>query len=164
MRVPSVHHSIIFLVYPGRIGQSRPVIEGIASRDENRMTRYKAACAAALIVFWAAQATAHLGGVQPVSVLHGPASWYGAQFQGKPTASGEPFDQKDLTAAHKELPFGTEVRVTNQANGRSVIVRINDRGPFVGKRIIDLSRGAAERIGLIKRGVAPVKLEVLPRI
>lgn len=115
-------------------------------------------------MFWAAQATAHLGGVKTMDILHGPASWYGAQFQGKPTASGEPFDPAKLTAAHKELPFGTEVRVTNQVNGKSVVVRINDRGPFVGKRIIDLSRGAAERIGLIKRGVAPVKVEVLSRL
>lgn len=128
------------------------------------MARWKAACGAALIMFWAAQAAAHLSSAKPVDIIHGAASWYGAQFQGKPTASGEPFDPTKLTAAHKELPFGTEVRVTNQANGKSVVVRINDRGPFAGKRIIDLSRGAAERIGLINRGVAPVKVEVLPRI
>lgn len=128
------------------------------------MVRWKAACGAALIAFWAAQATAHLSDARPADILHGAASWYGAQFQGKPTASGEPFDPQKLTAAHKELPFGTEVRVTNEANGKSVVVRINDRGPFAGKRIIDLSRGAAERIGLIKRGVAPVRLEVLSRV
>lgn len=91
----------------------------------------------------------------------GKASWYGAAFQGKPTASGEAFNMNALTAAHRDLPFGTQVRVTNQNNGRSVVVRINDRGPFVAGRIIDLSRAAAERIGMIDAGVVPVSLEIL---
>ncbi|MBX3611189.1 MAG: septal ring lytic transglycosylase RlpA family protein [Hydrogenophaga sp.] len=86
----------------------------------------------------------------------GLASWYGAQHHGKRTASGEPFDMRALTAAHKTLPFGTRVRVLNPANGASVVVRINDRGPFTPGRVIDLSRAAAERIGLIRAGVAPV--------
>lgn len=96
-----------------------------------------------------------------VKEVVGRASWYGAKFHGKSTASGEPFDMKELTAAHRTLPFGTRVRVTNEANGRSVIVRINDRGPFGGRRIIDLSRRAAEIIGIKAKGVARVLLEVL---
>ena len=94
-------------------------------------------------------------------VFQGKASWYGAKFQGRPTASGEPFDMNGMTAAHRTLPFGTKVRVINPSNGRSVVVRVNDRGPFSGGRIIDLSRRAAEEIGLKNRGVGPVKLEVL---
>jgi rare lipoprotein A len=95
-------------------------------------------------------------------VQEGPVSWYGGQFQDRPTASGELFDATALTMAHPTLPFGTQVRVTNLRNGRSVIVRVNDRGPFVGKRIADLSRAAAIEIGMVRRGVASVRLEVLP--
>lgn len=91
----------------------------------------------------------------------GWASWYGPGFDGNYSASGEVFNQNALTAAHRDLPFGTQVRVTNKDNGMSVVVRINDRGPFSGDRIIDLSRGAAAAIGLIHSGVAPVNLEVL---
>lgn len=94
-------------------------------------------------------------------VLEGRASWYGPNFAGKRTANGEIFDPSHLTAAHQTLPFGTQVRVTNLNNGRSVVVRINDRGPFVGRRIIDLSRRAAERIDMIGTGTAPVRLEIL---
>lgn len=91
----------------------------------------------------------------------GNASWYGAKFHGRRTANGERYDMNQLTAAHRTLPFGTKVRVTNQRNGRAVVVRINDRGPFAGRRIIDLSRGAAGALGMVNSGVAPVKLEVL---
>jgi rare lipoprotein A len=91
----------------------------------------------------------------------GLASWYGGKFQGRRTASGEIFDTRRLTAAHRSLPFGTRVRVTNLENGRSVEVRINDRGPFVAGRVIDLSLAAAATIGLTGRGVAAVRLEVL---
>lgn len=93
----------------------------------------------------------------------GPASWYGPQFHGRQTANGERFDMNQMTAAHRTLPFGTKVRVTNRSNGRSVVVRINDRGPFVGNRVIDLSRGAAQTVGMIDSGVALVKLDVLDR-
>lgn len=93
--------------------------------------------------------------------ISGMASWYGPGFQGNPTASGERFNQYALTAAHRSLAFGTQVRVTNINNGRSVVVRINDRGPFTGGRILDLSRGAAQAIGVVSSGVAPVRLEVL---
>lgn len=93
--------------------------------------------------------------------LVGDASWYGPGFAGRLTASGEVFDPSELTAAHKTLPFNTRVRVTNLTNGRTVVVRINDRGPFKPGRVIDLSRAAAERIGLVRAGIAPVRLELL---
>ena len=89
------------------------------------------------------------------------ASWYGPGFHGRRTASGEIYNQNALTAAHKSLPFGTRVRVTNLNNGRSVIVKVNDDGPHIPGRVIDLSKGAAERIGMLSSGVAPVRLEVL---
>ncbi|MFT0211664.1 septal ring lytic transglycosylase RlpA family protein [Pseudomonas sp. F1_0610] len=91
----------------------------------------------------------------------GIASWYGDNLKNRPTASGEPFDPKKLTAAHPSLPFGTYVKVTNMRNQRTVIVRINDRGPYSGKRIIDLSRAAAEKIGLRRAGIGPVKIQIL---
>ena len=91
----------------------------------------------------------------------GTASWYGPGFHGKRTANGEVYDMLALTAAHKYLPFDSVVEVTNRANGRTVRVRINDRGPFVRGRIIDLSRTAAEEIDLIRTGITDVKLRVI---
>lgn len=91
----------------------------------------------------------------------GKASFYAMKFQSRKTASGEIFDQSASTAAHKSLPFGTVVKVTNVKNDKSVIVRINDRGPFVRGRIIDLSRSAFSKIGNTSEGVIDVKLEVL---
>jgi rare lipoprotein A len=91
----------------------------------------------------------------------GVASWYGPGFHGRPTASGEPFDQHDLTAAHPSLPLGSRARVTSLTNHRTVDVRINDRGPFVDGRIIDLSYAAACRLDMIGPGIMPVRLEVL---
>jgi len=91
----------------------------------------------------------------------GLASWYGQEFQGRPTASGERFDMNDLTAAHRTLPFGTRVKVTNLENSRSVVVRVNDRGPHKPERIIDLSYAAARQLGMIEAGTARVRLEVL---
>lgn len=101
--------------------------------------------------------------VVPASQLRqtGLASWYGPGFAGRLTANGEVFDPSQLTAAHKELPFNTLVRVTNQWNKKSVVVRINDRGPFRPGRIIDLSRAGAEAIEMVRAGVAQVTLEVL---
>ena len=93
------------------------------------------------------------------SALRGRASWYGAEFQGSPTASGEPFDMHALTAAHRSLPLGTRLRVTNLANGRSVEVRINDRGPYIHGRIINLSLGAAEQLDMVQSGLAYVELK-----
>ncbi len=94
-------------------------------------------------------------------VQEGLASWYGPGFQGKRTASGERFNMHQYTAAHRTLPFGTRVRVTHLRTGRSVVVRINDRGPWKRGRIIDLSYAAARAIGLIRDGVAPVRIEVV---
>ena len=98
-------------------------------------------------------------GVSLVQV--GVVSWYGAAFHDRPTASGERFDSEAFTMAHPTLPFGTQVKVTNLRNGRTVVVRVNDRGPFVGKRIADLSRAAAAQLGMMKRGVAKARIEVL---
>jgi rare lipoprotein A len=95
-------------------------------------------------------------------VSTGQASWYGHGFFGNRTASGEVLRPGSLTAAHRTLPFGTKVRVTNLWNGRSAVVRINDRGPFHGGRVIDLAHGAAQKLGLTASGIAEVKLEVLP--
>jgi len=91
----------------------------------------------------------------------GYASWYGGKFHGQKTASGQIYDQDIMTAAHRTAPFGTLVRVTNLDNGESTIVRINDRGPFVKGRIIDLSREAASRLRMLKTGTAKVSLEFL---
>jgi rare lipoprotein A len=91
----------------------------------------------------------------------GQASWYGPGFFGNRTANGEVFRPGTMTAAHRTLPFGTRVRVTNLNNGRVAVVRINDRGPFHGNRIIDLGHGAAQELGLVSSGLAQVKLEVL---
>lgn len=93
--------------------------------------------------------------------MRGMASWYGPGFHGNRSASGEVFNQNALTAAHRNLPFGTQVRVTNLSNGQSVVVRINDRGPYSGGRVIDLSAAAARAVGLIQAGVAPVSIDVL---
>jgi rare lipoprotein A len=94
----------------------------------------------------------------------GIASWYGREFEGRPTASGEIFDSSQLTAAHPSLPFGTRLIVTNQHNNKSVTVRVNDRGPFVPARIIDVSRAAAEQIDMIVTGTAPVSVVSIDRI
>jgi rare lipoprotein A len=101
-------------------------------------------------------AGAEPGSSVEASVQSGKASWYGPGFQGRRTASGEVFNTREMTAAHRSLPFGTRVRVTNQRTGLSAVVRINDRGPYAHGRIIDLSRASAEAIGL--SGVASVSL------
>ena len=107
----------------------------------------------AVHVVWSDQESTHQ--------LTGMASWYGGKFQGRLTANGEVFDTNELTAAHRTLPFGTIVRVISEVSDRSVVVRINDRGPFVDNRVIDLSRAAADIIGLTAAGVAPVRLEIM---
>lgn len=93
--------------------------------------------------------------------LEGGASWYSDALAGRPTASGEPYDPTELIAAHRALPFGTRLRVTNLANGRDVEVRVVDRGPFIAGRDVDLSRRAAEQIGIIRAGHGRVRIEVL---
>ena len=94
-------------------------------------------------------------------VFRGISSYYGPQFHGKLTANGEIFDMYGVTAAHKEFPFNTIVRVTNENNGKSQIIRINDRGPYVGNRILDCSFGAAKKLGFVSEGTTPVKIEVI---
>lgn len=93
--------------------------------------------------------------------LTGKASWYGPGFNGNLTANGERFRQNEMTAAHKTLPFNTIVRVTNLTNGKTVQVRINDRGPFIRGRIIDLSKGAAKKVDMMQAGVVEVRLEII---
>ena len=97
----------------------------------------------------------------PDSLIQGKASFYGSEFNGRKTANGEIYDETALTAAHRTLPFGTVLRVTNLRNGLSVIVRINDRGPFHPDRVIDLSKNAAEEIDLITHGVTDIEAEIL---
>jgi rare lipoprotein A len=100
-------------------------------------------------------------GAAQAGIQEGTVSWYGGQFHKRPTASGELFNTNALTMAHPTLPFGTRVKVTNLKNGRSVVVRVNDRGPFIGHRIADLSKAAAQTLGMMQRGIAHVSLEIL---
>ena len=107
-----------------------------------------------------------IGISQPISaqstdIQKGEASWYGSKYHGRPTSSGEPYNKNEMTAAHKTLPFGTKVKVTNLENNESVIVRINDRGPFVGDRIIDVSEVAARKLDFHDEGIGNVKVEVI---
>jgi rare lipoprotein A len=99
----------------------------------------------------------------PIKLMRGFASWYGGVFNGRQTASGETFDQNEMTACHPTLPFGTRVKVENTRNHKSVIVRITDRGLLYGRRVIDLSYAAAEKIGMTEVGVVPVTIQVLSK-
>jgi rare lipoprotein A len=114
---------------------------------------------AALMAIWPAWVSA--GPLDFVRSRVGQASWYGHEFAWRRTASGEQFDPHDLTGAHRTLPLGTKVRVTNLRNGRSVLVTINDRGPYRRQREIDLSYGAALALGMVQRGLAPVRIELI---
>ncbi|MBN3860297.1 septal ring lytic transglycosylase RlpA family protein [Neisseriaceae bacterium PsAf] len=91
----------------------------------------------------------------------GLASWYGKTFHGRRTASGEVYDMYKMTAAHKKLPLNTKIRVTNLKNNKSVTLKVNDRGPYIGKRILDVSYAAAQELGFVSKGVAKVKVEIL---
>ncbi len=93
----------------------------------------------------------------------GIASWYGEEFHGRRTSSGEIYNMYEMTAAHKSLPFGTKVLVVDLKTGRSVVVRINDRGPFIHGRIIDLSFAAAKKLGIVKKGIARVGIKIVQR-
>ena len=124
------------------------------------LERRRASWLVLVIVMFAACARRAPAPAHPTNVYRGMASWYD---EPQMTASGERFNPNALTAAHRTLPFGTRVRVINTRNGRSVIVRINDRGPYSHKRIIDLSKAAARQLGMIDAGVAPVEIEVLGR-
>jgi rare lipoprotein A len=117
------------------------------------------ACAALAIVLLSGCASEPTA-FAPGETLHGTASWY-SNRDGRQTASGERFDERKLTAAHRKLPFGTIVRVTNEQNGRSVDVRINDRGPWTGGRLIDLSSAAADVLDMKRSGIVPVDVEIL---
>jgi len=123
------------------------------------MFRWSRAAALCLALGFASSAPAQAIELEnPVGI----ASYYGHAFDSLRTASGERFDMHAMTAAHPTLPFGTRLRVTNVHNGRQVVVRVNDRGPFIKGRILDLAYGAARKLGLIRRGWARVRLEVLP--
>lgn len=104
-------------------------------------------------------------GCQPTNAARtneiGLASYYGAQYQGKPTASGEIFDMEKMTAAHRRLAFGTKLKVTLRDTGQTVVVCVNDRGPFIAGRVVDLSLAAARELHLLERGLAEVELEVI---
>ncbi len=131
----------------------------------------RAAVAACLVVFSGCALVSSpvyvSHGVSAVSVvtsgveMRGTASWYGLPFHGRKTANGETYDMNGLTCAHRTLPFGTILLVTNLGNGRSVRVRVTDRGPFVSGRIVDLSRGAAVALGMLDTGTAQVSLKVV---
>ena len=122
-------------------------------------TRIATGCALAMLLALAAGCATQT--MKSPTTQHGVASWYGPGFHGQATTSGETYDQYGMTAAHRTWPLGTRVRVTNEQNGRSVTVRINDRGPFVGDRILDLSYAAATELGVVQDGTAPVTLEPL---
>lgn len=114
-----------------------------------------------IAAFFLLSACSSLSHSQVLDNKNGKASWYGTYHHGKKTASGERFNQNELTAAHPTLPFGTKVKVTNARSNASVIVRINDRGPYAKDRIIDLSRAAAQKLKMVNNGVASVHLQVM---
>ena len=127
-------------------------------------------CAVAGLIALSAKSEARSSAsIQPpgASVVEGPetgeASWYGEEFQGNTTANGETYDLNGLTAAHPTLPFGTTVRVTNLNNSKKILLRINDRGPYFGRRLIDVSWAAAKRLGFVDSGTTPVRVEVVAR-
>lgn len=125
------------------------------------VTRAIVAAIAVISFAWSCAPRTYLPPTQKVIAREkGIASWYGRKFHGRKTSSGERYNMYGISAAHRTLPLGTIVRVTHVRNGRKVTVRINDRGPFVDDRIIDLSYGAAKRLGMVKEGVAPVIVEV----
>lgn len=168
-----VRQSVQALALAGLFGFA-PLAASTAAAPDPSSVRVDPATSAAVIELVPVQPTADV--TLPASVVEaqtapsapqetvlgrGSASYYAARFEGRRTASGERFDNDDLTAAHRTLPFGTLVRVTNPANGRSVVVRINDRGPFTRGRLIDVSRAAAEELGMVARGHADVELALI---
>ena len=130
-------------------------------RTANRTPVCKVFSSSALLVLLCLLSACAPGLSRVPNAEEGTASWYGPGFDGKLTANGETFDTTKLTAAHQTLPFDTLVRVTNLENNRVVVVRVNDRGPFVGGRILDLSQAAAEKLDMVGSGTAKVRLELL---
>ena len=120
----------------------------------NRVTRSP-------VIVVSTESPAGLDNAPVLQTVEGTASWYGPNFHGNLTANGEIFDMNKVSAAHKDFPLGTWIRVTNKSNNRSIIVRINDRGPYIGKRILDLSKRAAELLDFVNAGLTEVKIEVL---
>jgi rare lipoprotein A len=127
-------------------------------------------CAVAGLIALSAKSEARLSGsVVPPRMSPAPkeksetglASWYGQEFQGNTTANGEVFDLNGLTAAHPTLPFGTTIRVTNLKNNEKIVLRVNDRGPYIARRVIDVSWAAAKRLGFVRSGASPVRVEVM---
>jgi rare lipoprotein A len=131
-------------------------LAGKLPRDKNECSGYPTMRAVRILIPLLLAAA-----VPAFCLQEGLASWYGGKFHGRLTSSGEVFDTNDKTAAHKSLPFGTIVKVTNLDNGKYTTVKINDRGPFVEGRIIDLSRAAAEELGMLAQGVARVSIDIV---
>lgn len=147
-------------------------MNAIRRSDNAKRPRRRVTIAGALLAVLAgiasAQTASKVDQVQARPAVHhrhwyefGLASWYGKFFQGRTTASGEPYNQNAMTCAQRNLPLGSLLRVTNLQNNRSVVVRVNDRGPVPQDRVIDLSRAAAERLGFSQKGLAPVKIELI---
>jgi rare lipoprotein A len=134
------------------------------SRDPHTFTRLSLTVVLLAACGGGARKARTTGKPRPVSmadgVQEGLATWYGGSLHGKPTASGEPFNKHGMTAAHRKLRFNSRVRVTNKRNGKSVEVRINDRGPY-GRAVIDLSEAAARKLDMIDAGVVPVRIELM---
>ncbi len=103
----------------------------------------------------------HAPSVVTAQAQLGVASWYGSEFQGLPTASGQPFNMNALTCAHRHLPLGTKIKVTNLLNARSLILKVTDRGPAVASRVLDVSMAAAKRLGFLRAGLTPVRIQVV---
>ena len=125
-------------------------------------------CTVAALTVLAASSEGTPTGINPlkepsiaITRQFGVASWYGEEFQGLPTASGPPFDMNAMTCAHRELPLGTRIRVTDLLNLRSVVLKVNDRGPYVDGRVLDVSRAAARRLGFLGAGLAPVRIDIV---
>lgn len=151
---------------------TRPSELFIRPKEGGMTSLYRAVRSPALLIFVAAawsgcavspRHASHVppSGTVPAYRAEGIASWYGPGFHGRKTASGERFNQRDLTCAHRTLPFGTKLKVTNLNNGEELIVTVNDRGPFVRSRIVDLSREAARRLDILGMGTARVRLETV---
>jgi rare lipoprotein A len=147
-----------------RLAEGLAVVLSVASLGAGAASRPSSLEAAKVtqpqVIATSAQKTRKTNNPKSKAYQVGTASWYGEDFQGKQTASGEPYDMRDFTAAHPSLPLGSFVRVTNLRNGKAVVVRINDRGPVVDGRIIDVSYNAARALGFKERGLQKVRLDL----